>query len=664
MDDLRLDTNVIDYAILAAYFIVVLGVGFAAKRYIRSSLDYFLSGRSLPAWITGLAFISANLGALEVIGMSANGAQYGVATVNYYWIGAIPAMVFLGLVMMPFYYGSKVRSVPEYLRMRFNDRAHLFNAVSFAVATVLIAGVNLYALALVLDLLLGWPIIVGIVVAGVIVMGYISLGGLSSAIYNEVLQFFVIVAALVPITVIGLIDVGGWDAIKEAVRGNEQLGEEGLHALEGTAPGNVTNPIGSSWIGLVFGLGFVLSFGYWTTNFAEVQRALSAKDLSAAQRTPLIGAFPKLLLPFVMITPGLIAIAVIPNIGGGDPNLEYNNVIPLLMNEYLPNGMLGLAITGLMASFMAGVAANVSAFNTVVTTDIVEPYVRTGQPRRVVRALRPRGHDRRHRGGHGDGADRVDLRQPHELRPGAVLDLQRAALRHVHHRHVLAPDDARGGLLGPRGGHGGGCDHMDRLQGGLVRVRLGPLGVDVGRGRRVHRRRDRHRRRLAADRAQAGQRAAGPRLRDGERGRVRRPPAAPLVGVAEAARRHRPGGCHPPHDPLLVGAHVRTHFHHERQPRTTRGQPVRPATRDRRPVRRLRAPAGDPRAVRQRRRHRAGGGVNINLYGGLAMLAFGLLMLVWAFTRPLGDELDSDEGGGGPGSDGHGSVGHGDSGRE
>jgi solute:Na+ symporter, SSS family len=355
-------------------------VGFAAKRYIRSSLDYFLSGRSLPAWITGLAFISANLGALEVIGMAANGAQYGVATVNYYWIGAIPAMVFLGLVMMPFYYGSKVRSVPEYLRLRFNNQAHIFNSVTFAVATVLIAGVNLYALALVLELLLGWPILVGIVVAGVIVMGYISLGGLSSAIYNEVLQFFVIVAALVPITVIGLVDVGGWDAVKEAVRSNDALGEAGLHALEGTSPGNVTNPIGSSWIGLVFGLGFVLSFGYWTTNFAEVQRALSAKNLSAAQRTPLIGAFPKLLLPFVMVFPGLIAIAVIPNIGGGDPNLEYNNVIPLLMNQYLPNGMLGLAITGLMASFMAGVAANVSAFNTVVTTDIVEPYLKPDQP--------------------------------------------------------------------------------------------------------------------------------------------------------------------------------------------------------------------------------------------------------------------------------------------
>jgi solute:Na+ symporter, SSS family len=378
--DLRLDTNFIDYAILAAYFLVVLGVGFAAKRYIRSSLDYFLSGRSLPAWITGLAFISANLGALEVIGMSANGAQYGVATVNYYWIGAIPAMVFLGLVMMPFYYGSKVRSVPEYLRLRFNNQAHIFNSVSFAVATVLIAGVNLYALALVLELLLGWPIIVGIVVAGVIVMGYISLGGLSSAIYNEVLQFFVIIAALLPITVIGLVDVGGWDAVKEAVRSNEALGEEGLHALQGTSPGNVTNPIGASWIGLVFGLGFVLSFSYWTTNFAEVQRALSAKNLSAAQRTPLIGAFPKLFLPFIMVFPGLIAIAVIPNIGGGDPNLEYNNVIPLLMNQYLPNGMLGLAITGLMASFMAGVAANVSAFNTVVTTDIVEPYLKRGEP--------------------------------------------------------------------------------------------------------------------------------------------------------------------------------------------------------------------------------------------------------------------------------------------
>ncbi len=281
MNEIRLDTNWVDYLIIATYFVVVLGVGFAAKRYIKSSLDYFLSGRSLPAWITGLAFISANLGATEVLGMAANGAQYGVATVNYYWLGAIPAMVFLGLVMMPFYYGSKVRSVPEYLLLRFNVKSHVFNSVTFAVATILIAGVNLYALALVLKLLLGWPIIVGIIVAAVVVAAYITLGGLSSAIYNEVLQFFVILAALIPITIVGLVDVGGWGGLKDKIT-DSKIGEAGLHALQGTNPGDVTNPIGATWIGLVFGLGFVLAFGYWTTNFAEVQRALSAKDLSAA----------------------------------------------------------------------------------------------------------------------------------------------------------------------------------------------------------------------------------------------------------------------------------------------------------------------------------------------------------------------------------------------
>jgi SSS family solute:Na+ symporter len=378
LNQVRLNTSFIDYAIVVAYFAVVLGVGFAARRYIRTSLDYFLSGRSLPAWITGLAFISANLGATEVLGMAANGAQYGVATVNYYWIGAIPAMVFLGLVMMPFYYGSKVRSVPEYLLQRFNPAAHQFNSWTFALATILIAGVNLYALALVLKFLLGWPIIVGIVVAAFIVAAYITLGGLSSAIYNEVLQFFVILAALIPIAIVGLHDVGGWNGLQEKFK-HTKIGEAGLHALEGTGVGHVTNPIGVSWLGLVFGLGFVLAFGYWTTNFAEVQRALSARDLSAAQRTPLIGAIPKLFLPFVMILPGLIALVVIKGLGSNAPNMEYNNAIPLLMNKYLPNGMLGIALTGLMASFMAGVAANVSAFNTVVTTDIVEPYLRPGQ---------------------------------------------------------------------------------------------------------------------------------------------------------------------------------------------------------------------------------------------------------------------------------------------
>src|SRR4051812_13861133 len=357
---------------------VVLGIGFAAKRYIRSSLDYFLSGRSLPAWITGLAFISASLGATEVLGLAANGAQYGVATVNYYWIGAIPAMVFLGLVMMPFYYGSKVRSVPEYLLQRFGTASHKFNSWTFAIGTILIAGVNLYALALVLKFLLGWPIILGIVVAAVIVAVYIPLGGLSSAIYNEVLQFFVILAALIPITYVGLHDVGGWSGLQDKIQ-DTKIGGASLHALQGTNPGDVVNPIGVSWIGIVFGLGFVLSFSYWTTNFAEVQRALSAKDLSAAERTPLIGAIPKLFLPFIMILPGMIALVVIRGLGTTD-ELQFNNSIPLLMNQYLPNGMLGVALTGLMASFMAGVAANVSAFNTVVTTDLVEPYFRPGQP--------------------------------------------------------------------------------------------------------------------------------------------------------------------------------------------------------------------------------------------------------------------------------------------
>src|SRR3954469_20708097 len=248
MTPTRLDVNAVDYAILLTYFAGVLGVGFAAKRYIKSSLDYFLSGRSLPAWITGLAFISANLGALEVIGMSANGAQYGVATVNYYWIGAIPAMVFLGIVMMPFYYGSKVRSVPEYLRLRFGNSSHIFNSITFALATVLIAGVNLYALALVLKVMLGWPIILGIVVAAVVVLVYITLGGLSSAIYNEVMQFFVIIAALLPLTLVGLHDLGGWDGLKDAVT-NTKAGAGLLHSWENTAPGQESqNPLGASWV--------------------------------------------------------------------------------------------------------------------------------------------------------------------------------------------------------------------------------------------------------------------------------------------------------------------------------------------------------------------------------------------------------------------------------
>jgi SSS family solute:Na+ symporter len=370
-----LNASALDYSILAIYFLVVLGIGAVARLSIKTDIDFFLSGRSLPAWITGLAFIAANLGALEILGMAANGAQYGVATVHFYWIGAVPAMIFLGIVMMPFYYGAKVRSVPEYLRLRFGNFAHAWNAASFAVATVLIAGVNLFALALVVHLMLGWTLATSIFVAAAIVLIYITLGGLTSAIYNEVLQFFIIVASLLPLVIVALHDMGGVNGLKEKVR-HTPLGEGGLHAWQGLGIGHVTNPIGGDWLVMVLGLGFVLSFGYWTTNFAEVQRALSAHNLSAARRTPLIGAYPKIFIPALTIIPGLVALVVIPGLGKSDPNLQYNAAIPLLVGKYLPEGMLGVAVTGLLAAFMAGVAANVTSFNTVVTYDLWQAYYR------------------------------------------------------------------------------------------------------------------------------------------------------------------------------------------------------------------------------------------------------------------------------------------------
>ncbi|MBY8870034.1 sodium:solute symporter family protein [Streptomyces sennicomposti] len=370
--ELRLPTNGLDYAILGIYFAVVLGIGFAARRSVKTSLDFFLSGRSLPAWITGLAFISANLAATEILGMAANSAQYGAYTVHWYWIGAIPAMVFLGLVMMPFYYGSKVRSVPEFLLLRFDKGAHLLSSILFAFAAILIAGVNLYALAIVVEALLGWPQWVAIVVAGFFVLAYITLGGLSSAIYNEVLQFFVILAALIPIVVLSLKKVGGWDGLTHKL--TAQHGENFTSAWGGTGIGHA-NPLGANWLTIVLGLGFVLSFGYWTTNFAEVQRALSAKNLSAAQRTPLIAAFPKIFIVFLVMIPGLVAAALVPDIGTSASGLQYNDAIPYLMQELLPNGVLGIAVTGLLAAFMAGMAANVSSFNTVFTTDIWAKYI-------------------------------------------------------------------------------------------------------------------------------------------------------------------------------------------------------------------------------------------------------------------------------------------------
>ncbi|MBE8522783.1 sodium:solute symporter family protein [Amycolatopsis sp. H6(2020)] len=386
--NLRLDASAIDYIELAFYFVLVLGIGYLARRQVSSSLDFFLSGRSLPAWVTGLAFISANLGAVEVMGMSANGAQYGLPTVHYFWIGAIPAMLFLGIVMMPFYYGSKVRSVPEFMRRRFGKPAHLVNGVSFAAAQILIAGANLFLLASVVNLLLGWPLWVSIIVAAAIVLSYTALGGLSAAIYNEVLQFFVIVIALVPLTIIGLVKVGGWQGLVDKVT-NSPGGTAQLHSWPGDNLTGFGNSV-LSVLGIVFGLGFVLSFGYWTTNFVEVQRAMASKSMSAARRTPIIGAFPKMLVPFIVIIPGMIAAVTVSEYvkdkqvlldgGKAESGVTFNNALLLLMRDLLPNGMLGIAIAGLLASFMAGMAANLSSFNTVFTYDIWQTYVKKDKP--------------------------------------------------------------------------------------------------------------------------------------------------------------------------------------------------------------------------------------------------------------------------------------------
>ena len=381
----------IDYVIIALYFAFVLGIGVLASRGVSDSVDFFLSGRSLPGWVTGLAFISANLGAVEIMGMSANGAQYGLPSVHYFWIGAIPAMLFLGVVMMPFYYGSKVRSVPEFMLRRFGPGAHLVNAILFAVAQILIAGINLYLLGAIVHALLGWPLWVALIVAALIVLSYITLGGLKAAIYNEVLQFFVIVAALAPLTIIGLHRVGGWDGLKDKITaaashpGVTSSAGQQLHSWPGSDLTGFSSDF-LSVIGIVFGLGFVLSFGYWTTNFVEVQRAMASQSITAARTTPIIGAFPKIFIPFITILPGMIAAVLITEIskikaggsvpGGSSGNgVTFNDSLIFMMRDLLPNGLLGIAITGLLASFMAGMAANISAFNTVLSYDLWERYI-------------------------------------------------------------------------------------------------------------------------------------------------------------------------------------------------------------------------------------------------------------------------------------------------
>jgi solute:Na+ symporter, SSS family len=401
----------IDYLLMLVYFAVVLTVGWMLRRSTKTSTDFFLSGRSIPSWVAGLAFISANLGAQEVIGMGASGAKYGIATSHFYWIGAIPAMVFVGLFMMPFYYGSRARSVPEYLKLRYDEKTRSLNAISFAVMTIMSSGISMYAMGKLLNLLLGWSFDASMLVAAVIVLAYIFLGGLTSAIYNEVIQFFLIVFGFAPLVFLGLRAAGGWSGLQV------RLAE--ISVQRGFQPGALThawrymgdpsqNPIGVEWFGLAMGLGFVLSFGYWCTDFLVVQRAMASESMAAARRTPLIAALPKVLFPFLVILPGMIALAVdwhAPGVGShavsavgqgivppkidaltggplidqaGHVVLDYDLSVPMMLIRFFPAGMLGLGLTALLASFMSGMAGNVTAFNTVWTYDIYQSHIRKG----------------------------------------------------------------------------------------------------------------------------------------------------------------------------------------------------------------------------------------------------------------------------------------------
>lgn len=367
--------ELIDYLIIAIYFVFVIGIGFLLKRQVKSANDFLMSNRSIPLWITSLAFISANLGAQEVLGMAANGAKYGLYTAHYYWLGAALAMIFLGVFMMPFYYGSKARSVPEYLKLRFDEKTRTFDALSFAAMTVFSSGVSLYALAMLMDVILGWNFDLSIWVAAAVVFVYIFMGGLTSAVYNEVLQFFLIVLGIAPLVFIGLYKVGGWEGIVANVADYK------LHMWKGLDDPS-HNPMGIDAFSMVFGLGFVLAFGYWCTDFLVVQRAMISKNLTDAQRTPIIAAIPKILMPAIVILPGIIILALqnkfpgydLPVNANGDTN--YNMVLPILLQKLYPNGILGVGITALIASFMSGMAGNVTAFNTVWTFDIYQSHIK------------------------------------------------------------------------------------------------------------------------------------------------------------------------------------------------------------------------------------------------------------------------------------------------
>ena len=376
----------VDVLILVLYFALVVFIGFYAKGKANTSEDFFLAGREMTAWIAGLSFVSANLGSLELMGWAGSAYQYGILAAHWYWIGAIPAMLFLGIVMMPFYYISKTHSVPGYLHLRFGEGARALSAVSFALMTILMSGVNMYAMAVVMQTILGWNITFSIWVGAGTVALYVMLGGLRSAIINEVLQFVLIWAGAAMIPILGLIEAGGWTKLKAQIAVN--VGSSDYTHMWTTLGHFSSNPMGVHWTGIVFGLGFVISFGYWTTDFLVVQRVLSANNLRAAKMAPVIGAAFKMAVPFIVIVPGLLALAVLKNSDGsvmhlvasniakGNPGLHsYDEVLPLMLIRYCGPGLLGLGITALVAGFMSGMAGNVSAFSTVWTYDIYGAFI-------------------------------------------------------------------------------------------------------------------------------------------------------------------------------------------------------------------------------------------------------------------------------------------------
>jgi solute:Na+ symporter, SSS family len=372
--------HTVDFAVIIVYFAMVLGIGFYLKRYTKRGEDFFLAGREMTAWVAGLSFVSANLGALELMGWAGSAYQYGILAAHWYWVGAIPAMLFLGIVMMPFYYISKTHSVPGYLQLRFGEGASGLSALCFAVMTLLSAGVDMFAMALVMKVLLGWNLNFSIWVASITVGVYVALGGLFSAIFNEVVQFFLIWFGALLIPILGLIETGGWSGLVARIQQNFP-GQDYTHMWR--VMGHFKdNPMGIHWTGIVFGLGMTLAAGYWTTDFLVVQRVLAAKDVRAAKLAPVLGSFFKMAVPFIVILPGLLGLAILPfhlvpqSAVSADPSLHsYNEVLPLMLARYCGPGLLGLGITALIAGFMSGMAGNISAFSTVWTYDLYRAFL-------------------------------------------------------------------------------------------------------------------------------------------------------------------------------------------------------------------------------------------------------------------------------------------------